>query len=67
MDLDCIPRKDFHGILCRMPKAELHIPTLSAHNIGTLLAAGIVATINSDDPAYFGGYLSENYTAMPGL
>ena len=28
-----------------------------------LLAAGIAATINSDDPAYFGGYLNENYTA----
>ncbi len=37
--------------------------SLSEHNIGKLLAAGIVATINSDDPAYFGGYLNRNYTA----
>lgn len=38
-------------------------PSLSDHNIGKILAAGIAATINSDDPAYFGGYLNENYTA----
>jgi adenosine deaminase len=38
-------------------------PDLARHNIGKLLAAGIVATINSDDPAYFGGYLNQNYTA----
>ncbi|WP_437558093.1 adenosine deaminase [Acidithiobacillus sulfuriphilus] len=35
-------------------------PQLSKHNLGELLAAGLLATINSDDPAYFGGYLSEN-------
>ncbi len=33
---------------------------LSEHNLGRLLKAGLLATINSDDPAYFGGYLSEN-------
>ena len=27
-----------------------------------MLDAGIVATVNSDDPAYFGGYLNENFT-----
>ena len=27
-----------------------------------MLDAGIVATVNSDDPAYFGGYVNENYT-----
>jgi adenosine deaminase len=27
-----------------------------------MLGAGIVATINSDDPAYFGGYINENFT-----
>lgn len=33
---------------------------LSEHNLGRLLKAGLLATIHSDDPAYFGGYLSEN-------
>ncbi len=29
-----------------------------------MLDAGLKATINSDDPAYFGGYLNENFTAL---
>ena len=36
--------------------------TLAEHTIGRMLDAGIVATINSDDPAYFGGYINENFT-----
>jgi adenosine deaminase len=35
--------------------------TLAEHPLRTLLAAGLCATINSDDPAYFGGYLQENW------
>jgi adenosine deaminase len=33
------------------------------HNIKQLLERGLCVTINSDDPAYFGGYLEENYRA----
>jgi adenine deaminase len=40
--------------LCVFPKLELH-------NIPQLLDAGLVATVNSDDPAYFGGYMNENF------
>jgi hypothetical protein len=36
------------------------------HNLKRLLDAGLCITINSDDPAYFGGYLNENYFAIPG-
>jgi adenosine deaminase len=35
--------------------------TLENHNLGKLLDAGLCATINSDDPAYFGGYIGENF------
>jgi len=50
--------------VCPLSNAKLHVfPSLRDHNIAKLLAAGIVATINSDDPAYFGGYLNRNYTA----
>ncbi|WP_028536350.1 adenosine deaminase [Paludibacterium yongneupense] len=35
--------------------------TLEQHPLRELLAAGLCATINSDDPAYFGGYLQENW------
>jgi adenosine deaminase len=34
--------------------------TLAEHNIARLLRRGIAVSLNSDDPAYFGGYLSEN-------
>ena len=31
--------------------------------LGRLLDAGLMATVNSDDPAYFGGYIADNYLA----
>lgn len=36
-------------------------PSLERHNLKTLLDAGLKVTINSDDPAYFGGYIAKNY------
>jgi adenosine deaminase len=46
-------------------------PSLAAHNLPRLLEAGICATVNSDDPAYFGGYIAENFVqtfaALPQL
>ncbi|WP_137896194.1 adenosine deaminase [Ramlibacter sp. 2FC] len=35
---------------------------LRQHNLRQLLDAGLMATVNSDDPAYFGGYLGENFS-----
>ena len=32
-----------------------------------MIVAGLKVTINSDDPAYFGGYLNENFEAISGL
>ncbi|GFO56078.1 adenine deaminase [Geomonas sp. Red276] len=50
--------------VCPLSNVKLAVfPHLSAHNIASMLAAGIVVTVNSDDPAYFGGYLNDNYTA----
>jgi adenosine deaminase len=43
------------------------VADLAAHPIGRMLAAGLKATINSDDPAYFGGYVNDNYRAVAGL
>ena len=37
---------------------------MSEHNILELLDQGLCVTVNSDDPAYFGGYLNENFLAM---
>jgi len=38
------------------------VPSLAEHGLARLLDAGIVATVNSDDPAYFGGYIHANFT-----
>ena len=35
---------------------------LASHNLKYLLDAGLAATVNSDDPAYFGGYMNDNFT-----
>jgi adenosine deaminase len=49
--------------VCPLSNLKLRVySNLSQHNIGRMLEAGIVATINSDDPAYFGGYINENFT-----
>jgi adenosine deaminase len=39
------------------------VPNMEAHPIDAMLRAGLRATINSDDPAYFGGYVNDNYRA----
>jgi adenosine deaminase len=40
------------------------VEQLEDHPLPAMLAAGLRATINSDDPAYFGGYVNENYLAV---
>jgi adenosine deaminase len=40
------------------------VPGLDEHPIDRMLALGLKATVNSDDPAYFGGYVGENYRAV---
>jgi adenosine deaminase len=40
------------------------VDDLAQHPIDRMLAAGLKATLNSDDPAYFGGYVAENYRAV---
>ena len=37
---------------------------MSKHPIAEMLAKGMMVTVNSDDPAYFGGYINENYLAL---
>jgi adenosine deaminase len=40
------------------------IPSLEASPVKKALDAGLLVTVNSDDPSYFGGYISENYKAV---
>ena len=51
--------------VCPLSNVALKVfPDLSAHPLLALLDAGVLVTINSDDPAYFGGYVAENYVAV---
>jgi adenine deaminase len=48
--------------VCPLSNLKLCVfPKLADHNLRQLLDAGLVATVNSDDPAYFGGYMNENF------
>ncbi|HEX2811381.1 MAG TPA: adenosine deaminase [Sphingopyxis sp.] len=40
------------------------VDDLAAHPLKTMLDAGLAATVNSDDPSYFGGYVNANYQAV---
>ena len=50
--------------VCPLSNIKLHVfNSMADHNLKTLLDFGLCITINSDDPAYFGGYIEENYRA----
>jgi len=50
--------------MCPLSNVKLGVfPSLEQHNLKQLLQRGLCVTINSDDPAYFGGYVAENYRA----
>jgi len=51
--------------VCPLSNVRLRtVPDLSAHPLLRLDAAGVRVTVNSDDPAYFGGYAGDNYLAI---
>jgi adenosine deaminase len=51
--------------VCPLSNQKLRVfPDLAQHNLKALLDAGLCATVNSDDPAYFGGYINENLRAV---
>ncbi len=50
--------------VCPLSNVKLRVfPTLERHTLKQMLAQGLCATVNSDDPAYFGGYVEENFQA----
>ena len=49
--------------VCPLSNLKLCVfPDLASHNLKHLLNSGLAATVNSDDPAYFGGYMNDNLT-----
>ncbi|KAF0152072.1 MAG: adenosine deaminase [Ignavibacteria bacterium] len=50
---------------CPLSNLKLKVVTdLKKHPLKTMLEKGLMVTINSDDPAYFGGYVNENYLSI---
>lgn len=50
--------------VCPLSNVKLKVfKNLAEHNLKKMLEAGIRATVNSDDPAYFGGYVGKNFEA----
>jgi adenosine deaminase len=51
--------------VCPLSNIKLHVfDRIESHNLKRLLDLGLCVTVNSDDPAYFGGYVLENYLAV---
>jgi len=51
--------------VCPLSNVKLCVfDSLARHNIPALLAAGLCVTVNSDDPAYFGGYVNDNLVQL---
>jgi adenosine deaminase len=67
-DADLTARLAREGVpltVCPLSNIKLRVfDQTKDHNLLQLLDAGLVATVNSDDPAYFGGYMNENFIQM---
>lgn len=51
--------------MCPLSNQKLQVyPDLTLHPLKKMLDRGIPVTVNSDDPAYFGGYVNDNYLAI---
>ena len=51
--------------VCPLSNTKLRVfDDMSQHNILQMLEQGVCVTVNSDDPAYFGGYMTENFKAL---
>lgn len=51
--------------VCPLSNVKLRVfENMSQHNILKMLSMGVRVTVNSDDPAYFGGYMTENFMAL---
>lgn len=63
--VDRLARMQMALTVCPLSNFRLQgVTDMTQHPLRAMLDAGIVATINSDDPAYFGGYVLDNYIAV---
>ena len=62
--LERLVRERMPLTVCPLSNVRLRVfDRMEDHNLRRLLQRGLCVTVNSDDPAYFGGYLAENYLA----
>ena len=60
-----LAREQIALTVCPLSNVKLRVfNRIEDHNILQLLDAGVAVTVNSDDPAYFGGYVNDNYVAL---
>lgn len=63
--VNTIAERGYTLTVCPLSNHKLKVVTdLTRHPIPSMLEAGLKATVNSDDPAYFGGYVNDNYRAL---
>jgi len=63
--VDYIIKKDLTLTVCPLSNLKLCVvDDLKQHPIKVMLDKGLNATVNSDDPAYFGGYVNDNFNAI---
>jgi len=59
-----LAREQIALTVCPLSNVKLRVfDQMAQHNLLQLLDAGLAATVNSDDPAYFGGYMNDNFIA----
>ena len=62
---DELAQKQIPLTVCPLSNLALKVvPDLKNHPLKKLMDRGLLVTVNSDDPAYFGGYINENYLAI---
>ncbi|WP_333803158.1 adenosine deaminase [Sulfurospirillum sp.] len=63
--VELLIQKQIPLTVCPLSNVKLRaVQKMQEHNILKLLRRGVIVTVNSDDPAYFGGYMNENYEAI---
>ncbi|MGC8120194.1 adenosine deaminase [Marinobacter sp. VGCF2001] len=63
--LDRLAEEQIALTVCPLSNIKLRVfDNMAQHNILELLERGLKVTVNSDDPAYFGGYVLENFVAL---
>lgn len=60
-----IARERIPMTICPLSNKRLQVcPDLTQHPLRKMLQAGLIVTVNSDDPSYFGGYITDNFLAI---